>query len=116
MAAKKTTPRKAKASRKAKLRFTCPNSGKSLGLKAIINKILNDPAFASFIRKQLCAAYHGDRDATKCVESYFSGPSNAELDELCINNPGIRSILKKKCTEQGLLINAVAVYGHSRES
>jgi hypothetical protein len=113
MAAKKTTRRKAKTSRKAKRPgYACPNPGKSLGLKAIIHKILNDHAFASFIRKQLCAAYHGDKDATKCVESYFGGPSNAELDELCINNPSIRSLLRK-CTEQGLLINAVAVYGHS---
>lgn len=114
MAAKKTTRGKAKTSRKAKPpRYTCPNPGKPLGLKAIVHKLLHDPAFASFMRHELCLAHKGDEDAIKCVESYFGGPSEDELDDLCIT--GKDKALCRACTEHLLFIDGVAWYGGAKK-
>jgi hypothetical protein len=113
MATKKAIRRKAKTSRKAKPRkYTCPNPGKPLGLKAIVYKILHDGAFAKFIRKQLCASHQGKPAATECVESYFCGPSGDELDDLCIPKKDRSRYL---CTDHHLLIDAVAVYGGAKK-
>jgi len=103
---KKTSKAKAKAKRE----YRCPNPGRPLSLKQIVRKLLNDEDFRKFFRKQLCAAHKGSEDAIACVTSYFKGPTSADLDELCIQGEA-RVLFDKPCTENTLLLDAVAVHG-----
>lgn len=79
--AKKTsrTPKRTSPATK----YECPNPGAPLGLRAIVQKMEAEPAFAAFIRRLLCEAHRGDEDARACLETYYN-PTKSELSALCI--------------------------------
>jgi hypothetical protein len=85
------------------------NSDAPLGVEAMVRRLLNEPGFAGFFRHQLWQANQGVIDAIKSVESYYSGPTPSELEELGIpkkDAPGCR-----KCTDNTRFILGAAFYG-----
>jgi hypothetical protein len=114
---KKTTGEKSKTGRKPKSgasaasTYTCPNPGTALNLEATVRKIVDDPAFAALIHDQLFKANGGDQEAIDCVASYYSGPTDDELDRLGITDPEERAQLQDRCTEHNRFID-VAAYAY----
>jgi hypothetical protein len=111
MAAKKTPTGKAKTSRPAKkavrVSYVCPNPKRPYSLLEIVAKIVNDRDFARFIRRLLCQANKGNKEAQACVDSYFN-TNEIELGKLCIPKENRQRFLQ--CTDQNRLIDAIAYY------
>ena len=110
--AARAVPRKKKSVRSKKpRRYSCPNPDPPFCLRAIVKKILKNKAFAKFIAEQLCKAHHGDRNAAKCVDSYFK-PTDDELDALCIPGSKRHKLHMCVCTDhQKLLLIDVVAHG-----
>ena len=77
--------------------YSCPNSGRPLNLRAIVKKMQEDPAFAEFIRKLLCRAHRGDKEAGACLDSYYR-PAKSELTALCFSESRMRAMAT--CTDK----------------
>jgi hypothetical protein len=105
MPAKKQNPRKAPATKSSSRRSTssyqCPNSGPRYTLKAIIEKMIEDEAFAKFIKKLLCKIHSGSKaekqTAAECLDSYFA-PVASELNKLCLA-PSEQARIMGPCTD-----------------
>jgi hypothetical protein len=108
MTSKARSRRKSSASKKIH-RYSCPNSGRPFGLKAIVKKILKDKVFAKFIAEQLCKAHGGDAEAMRCIDSYFK-PTDDELAAICIPRGKRAELRQCLCTDNYnlLLIDAIA--------
>jgi hypothetical protein len=107
--AKKTPAKKTKTPTKKATRvsYVCPNPEKPYSLLEIVAKIVNDRAFARFIRRLLCKANRGDKGAQACVDSYFN-TNEIELGKLCIPKENRERFLR--CTDQNRLIDVIAYY------
>src|SRR5450432_3960032 len=82
------------------------------GLREIVKKIVNEPAFAEFIRDLLCRSNQGDDSATKCLELFYKS-DQSDLGALCIKTVDMGLFLR--CTEQNRLLDAIAyAYGTSK--
>jgi hypothetical protein len=87
--------------------YACPNPDRPYSLLEIVKKIVNDKEFARFIRRLLCKANKGDKEAQACVDSYFD-VTDGELGKLCI--PTQLRARYLQCTDQNRLIDAVAYH------
>ncbi len=119
MVVKKTRRAKAKTSTKRKPRgkssskFPCPNSGKQLGVEALIRRMRKDRAFAQFIHELLCDSYSEDKEtaeaAQNCLDSYYQ-PTGDELTTICFPKKYQEALDKCTVHPKNLLIAVPAVY------
>jgi hypothetical protein len=77
--------------------YSCPNSGPPYNLRATVEKMQEDPAFAEFIRGLLCRAHQGDEKASACLNSYYR-PTKSELTSLCLSESRIKA-MAGPCTD-----------------
>jgi hypothetical protein len=85
----KKKPAKKTPSKRSGPGYQCPNSGPQYSLTEIIEKMIDDEAFAKFIKKLLCKLHSGtnaeSQAAAACLDSYFA-PESSELDKLCLSD------------------------------
>jgi hypothetical protein len=89
-------------------RYGCPNPGKPLGVAATVRRALKDPNFARFLRYLICRAHENDAEAIACLDSYYSGPTPRELDQLCLSRKDRVKCLK--CTDRTHFIAGAVFY------
>src|SRR5260370_39241077 len=120
MATRKTTHTKANTLRKTKAnpsrasKYSCDNPPRTpMGVADTVRLLLEDPAFARFLSHQLFLFHKGDAAAQKCVESYYSGPTEIELDEMGVPKKERHRCML--CTDHLHFIDGAAFYAGTRK-
>jgi hypothetical protein len=84
-----------------------------MGVADTVRLLVEDSAFARFFSNQLFLAHKGNYDAQKCVESYYSGPTPTELDQMGI--PKKQRHRCMLCTDHTHFIDGAAFYAGTRK-